>query len=148
MQRWIALAVVVLLLVTGGAGFGLWKYKQNKPHPIWVPLQINRELPEDKRQAVADELSTKLRDKKILLQISKELRLAEKMDLPTSEAAAVELDKRLFVEVGEADSPMGKVPSINVGFRGTAREEPVTKQIVERLAREVGKIIKPQRDEL
>lgn len=130
-----------MMLMVGGGGFAYWTYKQNRPNPVWVPLVINRELPEDKREEIAKELKAKLSKSEILRQISSDLHLAQKWHLPTDEVAAQEIAKRLFVRVGEADSPEGRVPSINVGVEGSRRDAAISGEIALRLMKEVWKIL-------
>lgn len=138
-----------MMLVVGGSGYAWWNYKQNLPAPMWVPLPINPERTDDERAKAARELKAKLDSPEILIQISKDLDLTRKWNLPTAEAAAGEISKRLFVRVGEADSPMGKVPSINVGVDGKVKETKVTGEIAMRLMKETMKLfgIKPPQQE-
>ena len=70
MQRWIAIGLVVVLLAAGGAGYGLHLYKQSRPHPVWVPMPINRELTEEKGREIAKDLKLKLGDKARLTLVS------------------------------------------------------------------------------
>lgn len=115
MQRWIVIAVVGALLFGLGGGFALWTYRQNRPQQVWVPLALNEELPEEKREELATQIKGKLLEGSIIQDAVKETGLANKLKLSSAEAEA-EVRKRLFVEVGEADTPVGKVPSINIGF--------------------------------
>jgi len=133
--------MVAVMLVVGGGGYGCWNYKQNLPAPLWVPLQINPERTDEERAQVAGELKAKLDSPAILIQISKDLDLTHKWNLPSNEAAASEISKRLFVRVGEADTPMGKVPSLNVGVDGKVKEAKVTGEIAMRLMKETMKLI-------
>lgn len=133
--------MVAVMLVVGGGGYGWWNYKQNLPAPLWVPLPINPERTDEERAQVAGELKAKLDSPAILIQISKDLDLTHKWNLPSNEAAANEISKRLFVRVGEADTPMGKVPSLNVGVDGKVKEAKVTGEIAMRLMKETMKLI-------
>jgi hypothetical protein len=142
MQRWIVFGVVAMALVLVGGGFAYKSYKQNRPHPVWVPLPINPELPGEKRTEIARELKTKLAKPEILIQVSKDLALPKALGLATDEQAANEVAERLFVNVGEADTPAGtKVPSINIGVRGKARDQEVSGKIAMRLMQDVWKIL-------
>ncbi len=88
-----------------------------------MPLPINPELPAEKRKEIATELKKSLMKPEVLLQVSKDLGLPKVLGLPTDEAAANEVAQRMFVEVGEADSPTGgKVPSINIGIKGKRKD--------------------------
>ncbi len=131
-----------MLLLGSGGFFARRIYQQNRPQPIWVPLALNPELAADKQHEIANELKQKLLDPKILLQVSKDLKLPAKFALGSDEAAAREISQRLFVDVGEADSPTGlKVPSINVGINGKRKEAGLSGEIAIRLMQEVWKIL-------
>jgi hypothetical protein len=149
MQRWIAVAVVVMVLGLGGAGYACWTYKQNRPAPLWVPLPVNPERTDEELTSVARDLKAKLDRPEVLIQVSKDLDLTHKWNLSSNEAAASEISKRLFVSVGEADTPTGKVPSINIGVDGKVNEMKVSGEIAMRLMKETYKLlgIKPSRAE-
>ncbi len=141
MQRWIALAVVVVLLLGMGGGALLWNQRRNRPDKVWVPLPLSPEAPEDARKTFAKQLDTELRKPSVLLGVATDVQLAEKFGLPTTEAAAEELGKRLFVELGQADTPMGKAPSLNIGVNGKSREHALLGKIAERLMQDVKRIL-------
>lgn len=142
MQRWIVLGVVAMMLVLGGGFFARRAYKQNRPQRIWVPLAINPALPVEKRDETARDLKAKLVRPEVLIPVCKELGLARKWQIHSDEDAAAELARRLFVEVGEADSPMGiKVPSINVGVTGKTKEAGLSGEIAMRMMKDVWKIL-------
>ncbi|RYD32591.1 MAG: hypothetical protein EOP87_12555 [Verrucomicrobiaceae bacterium] len=141
MQRWIVLGGLVLMLMFGGAIYAYSNYKQGRPHPVWVPLPINRELPEEKRTEIATGLKTKLSDDSILFQVSKDLGLPGRMKLPDDGAVAAEIRKRLFVDVGEAETAMGRVPSINIGVKGAVRDQKISEDVAMRLMEDVWKIL-------
>jgi ribosomal protein L39E len=141
MQRWIVLGVVAMVLAIGGSAFGYRAIKQNRPAPIWVPLAMNTELPYEKRREIAKELKLKLEQKEVLLQVCKDLSLAQEWQLPSNEAAAEELGKRLFVDLGDMDTPTGKVPSVNVGVRGKLKEKDTSGKIAMRMMDDVWKIL-------
>lgn len=149
MQRWIALGVLSVILMVGGGGFAYWTYKQNRPNPVWVPLLINRELTDDKRQEIAIDLKEKLSKSEILNKVSSDLGLARKWNLPSDESAAQEIAKRLFVKIGEADTPEGKLPSINIGVEGSRREAAISGEIALRLMKDVWQLlgIKPPEEQ-
>lgn len=148
MQRWILLAVVTMFLAVCGGGFAYWNYKQGRPNPVWVPLPLNREVPDEKRTELITKLKKDLNQPELLTKVSADLHLAKKWNLATDEIAAKEIAKRLFVKIGEADTPLGKVPSINVGVEGTRKDATVSNEIVMRLMKDVWKIlgIKPPQE--
>ena len=133
MQRWIALGVVAFVLFLGGSYFGLKAYKQSRPHPIWVPLPLNVELDKEKRDQACEQLRTYVMDEKRVQAIASDLKLANTWSLPSDEAAAAELKKRMVVRTGSMAGPMGEVPAIHVGLNGTRKEIPTTEKIVGRI---------------
>lgn len=141
MQRWIAIGLVMALFAVGGAAYGLHLYKQSRPHPVWVPMPINRELTEERGREIARELKVKLEDKALLARVSQDIGLAKLWEMPTDEVAAAEISKRLFVDLGEMDSPAGKVPSINVGVRGPARDKEISGKLAVRIMEDVRKLL-------
>ena len=140
MQRWIVMAVVVLGLLLGGGGFAYWNYKQNLPHPVWVPLPLNPEVSNAKRDEIVKELKAKLGTTESLSRISKDLNLTKRWQMASDEEVAGELGRRFFVETSEVDSPTGKVPSINVGVHGPRRDKGVSEEIAMHLMKDVRKL--------
>lgn len=142
MQRWIVLGVVAVLMAVAGGGFALRVYKQNRSQPIWVPLPINPELPVEKRGELAAQIKKSLLKPDVLIQVSKDLSLAQVMGLPNDEAGANEIAQRLFVDVGESAAPTGgTVPTINIGINGKRKETEVSGKIAMRLMQDVWKIL-------
>jgi hypothetical protein len=141
MQRWIAVGVVAMMVLLGGAWFAHRVYKQNRPQPIWVPMQINPELPAAKRDAIIKELKAKLSEQQVLLKVSQDLGLTKKWQLATDAACANKIREELFVRSGEADTPKGKVPSINIGVTGKNKESAISSEIALRLMDDVWKIL-------
>ena len=132
--------MVVLLLGSGG-GMLLWNHRRNQPDKVWVPLPLNREAPEDARNTMVKQLDAELRKPSVLLGVASDVQLASKLNLPSPEAAADEVGKRLFVELGTADTAMGKVPSVNIGVAGKSKEHALLGQIAERLMKDVKRIL-------
>jgi hypothetical protein len=141
MQRWIALVTVVLLLLGVGGGVLIWNHRQNRPDKVWVPLPLNPETPEDARSNLAKQLDTELRKPSVLKGVAADVQLATKLGLPSDEAAVAELTKRLFVEVGTADTSMGRIPSLNIGVNGKSREHELLGQVSIRLMKDVRRIV-------
>lgn len=141
MQRWIALGVLTLVLVFGGGYFGYKAYKASRPRPIWVPLTINPELDKQQRDAACTHLKDYVSEEQRLLAIVRDMKLSQVWSLPSENAAAAELKKRIFVRMGSVTTPMGDVPSINVGLHGTQKEKPMTEKIVMRMMEDVKEAI-------
>jgi hypothetical protein len=142
MQRWIAASVLVLMLMLGGAYVYYKKvYQPNLPHPVWVPMPINPELPSAKVQEIMTELKKKLSQPEILVKVSSDLGLVKKWDLPSDEICAKEIADRLFIRTGDADTPMGKVPAIHIGVNGKSKESALSGELAMRLMQDVWKIL-------
>ncbi len=132
----------MMALILGGTAFAYKSYKENRPHPIWVPMPINSELPVEKRAEVAKELKAHLTKSDVLIQVSKDLALPKALGVSNDEQAANEIAQRIFVDLGEADSAMGtKVPSINIGVKGKAKDQELSGKIAMRLMQDVWKIL-------
>jgi hypothetical protein len=131
-----------MVLMVGGVGFAYKAYKDNRPSPIWVPLPINPELPDEKRVEIVKKLKAHLTQAEVLMQVSKDLKLPTAMNAPNHESAAHEIGKRVFVEIGEANTPTGsRVPSINVGVKGKAKDRELSGKIAVRLVEDVQKLL-------
>ncbi len=130
-----------MVLALGAGGFAYRTYKGNRPAPIWVPLPLNSEVSEEKREEVLKELKEKLELPEVLTRVSTDLGLAKKWNFASDAEAAAEVKRRLFVHLGEADSPMGRVPSINIGVEGLAKEKDLSGEIAMRLMQDVWKIL-------
>jgi hypothetical protein len=144
MQRWIAVGLLAALLICGmgvGGFFAYRSYKQNLPAPVWVPMPINPEVPDEKRDEIIKQLKTELGKPERLLKVSMDVGLVEKWALPTDEACAAELGKRLFVKAGDANTPLGKAPAIHIGLSGKRKERQVSEQIAMRMMDDVWKIL-------
>ena len=79
------MAVVALGLLIGGGGFAYWNYKQNLPHPVWVPLPLNPEVSAAKRDEIVKDLKSKLGTTESLTRISKDLNLTKRWRLASNE---------------------------------------------------------------
>lgn len=130
-----------MVLLIGGGGVAYWNYKQNLPHPVWVPLPINPQLSDEKREEIANELKAKLGTTETLARVSKDLNLPTRWHMASDDEVAGELGRRLFVDVGEADSPMGKVPAIKIGVHGTRRDKVISEEIAMHLIKDVRKLL-------
>lgn len=137
MQRWIALGVLAFVLVCGGGFYGYKAYKASRPGPIWVPLTINAELDKPQRDEACAKLKDYLTEEQRLLSIVRDLQLSRVWALPSDDAAAAELKKRVFVRTGSVTTPMGDASCINVGLNGTQKEKPMTEKIVMRMMDDV-----------
>ncbi|NJR41697.1 MAG: hypothetical protein HC767_02545, partial [Akkermansiaceae bacterium] len=91
MQRWIILGVVAMMLVLGGGAFGYWTLRQNRPHPVYVPMPMNEKLSIQQRTDTMKEVRAKLGSKEILSKVSKDLDLVNKLNVFSEDAAVIEL---------------------------------------------------------
>jgi hypothetical protein len=141
MQRWILAVGGVLILMMGGLLFAYQQYKLNKPAPMWVPLPVRQDLPLAEQDKAAMDLKQKLCVEAVFLKVSKDLGLPAKWELASENEAAAELERRVFVRAGQADTPMGKVPAIHIGVNGKVREQELSGQIAMRLMDDVWRIL-------
>ncbi len=143
-RRIVALAVLGMVLASlalGGAWYGYRQYKGNRPHSMWVPLPIRPDLETAKRDEVVAQIREGITKPEVLAAVARELQLGSIWQLPDEKACAKELAARLFVRPGDADTPMGKVPAILVGAKGTVRETELSGKIAQRMMKEVWPII-------
>lgn len=143
MQRWIALAALVLCLLAGGAVFGVWKYKQGLPDKRYVPLAFNPESTEEQRQKSVEEMREKLLTDEILTGVVRDCDIEGKWKLPSEQAAIEELRKRVVLESGETRIKGIPVATLNIGFKGIAAEHDDLNALAERLMKDVQRLIAP-----
>lgn len=136
--------MVAVFLLIGGGGVAYWNYKQGRPCPMWVALPLNPQLSVERREEAAKDLKTKVGTKEILARISKDLNLTKKWRMASDDESVAELGRRLFVKVGEMDSPMGTVPSINIGVQGSRKDKGVSEEIATHLMADVKKLLKAE----
>jgi hypothetical protein len=63
------------------------------------------------------------------------------MGLPSDEEGAKDLLKRLFAEIGYAETAKGRVPSINVGFACKVKEFKKMDKVTKRLMVDIGQAL-------
>ena len=130
-----------MVLLVGGGWYARDASRQNRPQAMWVPMPINPALPMAKRDAILQDLKTQLSDQALLVKVSRDVGLTSKLDLASDEEGARKIREAMFVRAGEADTPMGKVPSINIGVTGKYKEREVSGEIAVRLMVDVRKIL-------
>ncbi len=130
-----------MVIALGGGAFAYRNYKQNLDTQIWLPMPINQERPVELREKTVKVLKQKLSDPVLLAQVSQDVGLVKKMRLVSDEEVAKDLAKRLFVEIGTADTARGKVPSINIGFNCKVKEFGMMSDVVNRLRKDIFKIL-------
>ena len=144
MQRWIlwvVLGAVGLVVMFFGARYAKRQYHLSQPNKIWVPIALRADLSMENQKELAVQIEEKLRTDEILRAVVADVGLREKFKQPSEEAAVKELNRRLFVDVGSADTPNGSVPSINIGVAGTGHESDILGEASMRIIRDVWKII-------
>lgn len=140
MQRWIlwtvlgAVGLVVMFL-------GAREYRLRQPDKIWVPIALRADISMEEQNKIAEEIDKKLRTDEILRSVVADVGLQKKFNQPSEDAAVKELDRRLFCEVGTADTPNGSLPSINVGVSGIRHEKKLLGDTSMRIIRDVWSIL-------
>ena len=142
MQRWLLIGGAALLLLFGiGLPTAYHLYKQSRPHPVWLPIPVKPEAPYAETQRIVRSLDAKLSDRKNLIHITRELDLKSKWDMSDDEQVVDEILARLYVKQGDMETPMGKVPAIHVGLRGTNRDREVSYALLDALLPDVWKVL-------
>lgn len=140
MQRWMswsALGVVGLVLMFFGARFAWREYHLGKPDRVWIPVALRADLSMEDQRKLADAINEKLRKDVVLRRVVADIGLQGKFGKPSEDAAVEELGRRLFVEVGSANTPTGLAPSINIGVNGIGREHDLLAEAATRIIKDV-----------
>lgn len=117
------LAVLGLVLAVGGGLYGYREFLRSKPAPIWVPLALRADISMEDQNKLAKEIEERLRNEDLLRKVVKDADLQAKFNLPSEEATVRELEQRLFVRAGTAETPQGTVPAVHIGFNGKGGEK-------------------------
>jgi hypothetical protein len=144
MQRWILLAgagVIGLVLAFFGARFAWREYHLSKPSRIWVPIPLRADISMADQGKLVEQINQRLGADEILRGIVIETGLQAKLALPTEDAAVKELGRRIFVEAGTADTPMGLVPAIHVGMSGNGHEKVILEECSIRAMKDVWRML-------
>ena len=142
MQRWLLIVGAALFLFLGiGMTTAYNLYKQSRPHPVWFPIPLNPEASLGQTDGIIRELTTKLGERENLMRIGKDLDLKNKWGMDSDDEVADEISSRFFVKRGDMDTPMGKVPSIHVGLRGTNRDREISYALLDALLPDVWKVL-------
>jgi hypothetical protein len=142
MQRWLLIGGAALLLLFGiGLPTAYHLYKQGRPHPVWLPIPLNPEAPFGQTETTIRALTAKLANRENLTRIGKDLDLKNKWGMHTDDEVADEIGSRLYVKRGEMETPMGSVPAIHVGLRGTNRDREISYALLDALLPDVWKVL-------
>lgn len=142
MQRWLLIGGAALLLFFGiGLPTAYHLYKQSRPHPVWLPIPLDPEAPFGQTDTIIRALTEKLAKHENLLRIGRDLDLKNKWGMDSDDEVADEIGSRLYVKRGEMDAPMGKIPAIHVGLRGTNRDREISYALLDVLLPDVWKAL-------
>ena len=117
------------------------EYHLRQPSRIWVPVPLRADLSIADQKKLAAQIEEKIRTEEILRAVVVDVGLQAKFKQPSEDTAVKELNRRLFVEVGTADTPKGAVPSINIGVSGIGRETGIRGEASMRIFKDVQRII-------
>ena len=104
-------------------------------------MPINPALTSERRDATVILLKQRLGEHALLARVSKDVGLTKKLRYATDDEAATDLGKRLFVELGQADTSKGKVPSINIGMKCKVKEFKTMGEVTNRLGKDIFTIL-------
>lgn len=130
-----------LILAFFGARFAWREYHLSKPAKIWVPIALRADLSMADQKKLADQINERLHTDEVLRKVVTDLGLQVKFGLPSEDAAVKELERRIFVEVGTAETPAGLVPSVNVGVSGTGHEKVILEESSMRVVKDVWRML-------
>lgn len=142
MQRRIVWLIVGLVLLFGGGAFGLYAYKSSRPYPVWVPIPLNDVLQESEHKNFAAKIEAELRKPSALSAVVKDANLVSRFKVSSEEAAAAELNRRLFVRLSAGTNGMG-TPSriLEVGVDGKQREKALLQDTTESLLKQIRRVL-------
>lgn len=135
------LGILGLILLAGGGLYALNEYRMSRPGPIWVPLALKADIAQEEQEKIAEQITKSLNEEETLRKIVIDADLQTGFGSATEDAAVEELRKRMFVSTGTADTPMGKVPAINVGVDGTKGESEVLERAATRMIKDVWRMM-------
>lgn len=138
---WMVLAIFGLVVIFFGAKYTLNEYRLRQPDRIWVPVTLRADLSMADQKNLAKQIEEKLRTDEILRAIVVDVGLQAKFKQPSEDAAMKELGRRLFVDVGSAETPNGSIPSINIGVSGIRREKKILEESAMRVISDAWQII-------
>ncbi len=122
------------------AYWGYRTYQQNRDTRIWLPLPAGEATLEERREMV-DALTKKLTAPEAMAAICRDSGFAKTFGYPSEEEATKSLLTRFFCEVGTADTPTGKVPSVNVGFACKVKEFKAMQGVTNRMREDILKTL-------
>lgn len=134
------------MVLMGGGYFAYRTYQQNRMTRIWLPLPAPQATVEQ-RKAMTATLLEKLSDPALMASVCKDSGYAKTMGLPSDAEGTKDLLGRLFCETGTADTPAGKVPSVNVGFNCKVKEFGKMDKVTNRLRKDIIEILGLANDE-
>jgi hypothetical protein len=143
MQRWIVLGALVLSLLGGGLMFLYWKHHQARPDRQWVPLAFDPEASQQQRDKTVEDLRKALFNETVLTGIVRDCGIESKWEFESEQAAVDEIKRRVFIETGETVLKGIPTATVNIGFKGTVREQPELKLLAGRLIKDVERLIAP-----
>jgi hypothetical protein len=126
MRKWLIPGIVVVVLLLGGAAFGIHTLKQNRPAPFWVEIPIR--LPSDGAQLekLEKDLRQRVQSDDVIIPVVREMDLARRWNLPGEDAAITELRRRVFVQFKDTGF-------LKIGLQGKRKEMATTSEVAKKL---------------
>lgn len=132
---------MLLAMLLGGGLFVYRDYyhRPNKMTRIWLPLPAAH-LTSDQRKADVASLTKHLTKPEVMGAICKDAGYAKTAGLASEAEATKDLLNRFFCEVGTADTPTGKIATVNVGFNCKAKDIGKLEDVTTRVGEEVRRV--------
>lgn len=115
-NRLLAVGAIVLILLVGGAGFGIFWTKMNKPMERWVAYPLTPFPQVEQRQAWVDEWAEIGEQDGVLRAVVLNEKLVDRWGLANEDSAVEQLRERSFVDLSKDTETM------RVGISGIRKE--------------------------
>jgi len=128
MRKWLVPGIVAAVLLMGAVAFGYRTFKQSRPAPYWVVITLQVPSGDEQLKVIEKECREQVTGDAVILPVVRECDLAREWKLADENAAAAELRRRVFVQLGRAGE-------LKVGVHGTRKEARTSEAVAKGLGR-------------
>jgi len=128
MRKWLVPGIVAAVLLMGAAAFGYRTFKQSRPAPYWVVITLQSPSGDEQLKAIEKACREQVTGDAVILPVVRECDLAREWKLADENAAAAELRRRAFVQ-------LGRTGELKVGVHGTRKEARTSEAVAKGLGR-------------